>query len=105
MPIGAAGAIELDGEVHNNVIAAQYDIERDLFLRHTGIKVLRFENRVVFENSEGLLAKVKEWFGWSRDFTVFAGNHPDSDHPDSAGNHPDSAGAEPPLLKKGGEFK
>ena len=81
-------AIELDGEVHNNVIAAQYDKERDIFLQHTGIKVLRFENRIVFENPEWLLSEVKKCFGWRE-------NHP-------ASNHPDSAEAEPPLLEKEG---
>jgi len=57
-------AIELDGEVHNNVEQAEYDRERDLFLLATGIKVLRFENRVVFENPQGLLDDVKNEYGW-----------------------------------------
>jgi very-short-patch-repair endonuclease len=56
-------AIELDGEVHNTVQAAEYDKERDLFLANTGIKVLRFENKVVFQNPEGLLGEVEKWFG------------------------------------------
>jgi very-short-patch-repair endonuclease len=56
-------AIELDGQVHNSEQAAEYDRERDVFLAHTGIKVLRFENKVVFQNPEGLLAEVQSWFG------------------------------------------
>ncbi len=55
-------AIELDGEVHNNVVQAEYDRERDIFLQATGIKVLRFENKVVFENVEWLLDTVKKEF-------------------------------------------
>jgi very-short-patch-repair endonuclease len=58
-------AIELDGEVHNNPQAAEYDRERDIFLAHTGIKVLRFENKVVFENPDGLLGCVEREFNSS----------------------------------------
>lgn len=57
-------AIELDGEVHNSVEQKEYDRERDLFLEATGIRVLRFENRVVFEQPEYLLNEVRKWFGW-----------------------------------------
>ncbi len=52
----------MDGEVHNTVQAAEYDKERDLFLANTGIRVLRFENKVVFQNPEGLLGEVEKWF-------------------------------------------
>ncbi len=55
-------AIELDGEVHNNPQAAEHDRERDLFLAHTGIQVLRFENKIVFENPDGLLEQIKQEF-------------------------------------------
>lgn len=58
-------AIELDGEGHNDSIQAEYDRERDLFLNAFGVKVLRFENKVVFDNPEGLLESVSEEFGWS----------------------------------------
>ena len=43
---------------------AQYDTERDLFLEHCGIKVLRFENKWVWDNPEGLLEEVKNNFDW-----------------------------------------
>ncbi|HPE54865.1 MAG TPA: DUF559 domain-containing protein [Bacteroidales bacterium] len=56
-------AIELDGEVHNTVSAAEYDAERDLFLLHTGIKVLRFENKMVFEQPDMLLEAIRQEFG------------------------------------------
>ena len=57
-------AIELDGQGHFEATQAEYDYERDLFLKHLGIKVLRFENKVVWNNIEGLLEAVKKEFGW-----------------------------------------
>ncbi len=56
--------IELDGEVHNSDRAIAYDHERKLFLADQGIKVLRFENRTVFEEYEYVLARVRAEFGW-----------------------------------------
>ncbi|MBN8672182.1 MAG: endonuclease domain-containing protein [Chitinophagales bacterium] len=47
--------IELDGEVHNNPIANQNDYERDEQLKYLGYKVLRFENKLVFEHTEFVL--------------------------------------------------
>ncbi|MCU0238365.1 MAG: DUF559 domain-containing protein, partial [Pyrinomonadaceae bacterium] len=58
-------AIELDGEVHFNDSAREYDYERKLFLEHYGIKVLRFENKRVFEDLEWMLDVIKNNFGWS----------------------------------------
>lgn len=62
-------AIELDGEVHNDFSQADYDYERDQFLNAFGIKVLRFENKEVFENNEAVLNEIKDAFGW-------VNNHP-----------------------------
>ena len=59
-------AIELDGEVHNNERAAQYDYERKLFLEYFGIKVLRFENKAVFGSPEWVLEKIESNFGWNK---------------------------------------
>jgi very-short-patch-repair endonuclease len=59
-------AIELDGEVHFNEIAREYDYERKLFLEYYGIKVLRFENKLVFEDLEWMLAVIKNNFGWNK---------------------------------------
>ena len=55
-------AIELDGESHNSTMAAEYDTERSLFLEHFGIRILRFENRVVFDQLPGLLDRIREHF-------------------------------------------
>ncbi|MBS1559283.1 MAG: restriction endonuclease subunit S [Bacteroidetes bacterium] len=63
-------AIELDGQGHFEATQAEYDAERDLFLQHCGIKVLRFENKWVWDNPEGLLDEVKNCFGWCNDPSV-----------------------------------
>src|SRR5688500_14104604 len=57
-------AIELDGEVHSSGIAKQHDHERKLFLQYFGIRVLRFENRWVFESPDAVLSIIQESFGW-----------------------------------------
>ena len=59
-------AIELDGQVHNSDEAIQYDYERGLFLRYFGIRVLRFENKWVFEEPAGVLDTIRASFGWER---------------------------------------
>ena len=56
-------AIELDGQGHFEASQAEYDHERDMFLEAYGIKVLRFENKWVWDNPEGLLEGVKMYFG------------------------------------------
>ena len=49
-------AIELDGEVHQNFIHRHADQERDVLLwERYGIKVLRYENKMVFENIEVII--------------------------------------------------
>ena len=57
-------AVELDGAVHFNDAARVRDLERKLFLDHFGILVLRFENRLVFEEPEWVLASIRDRFGW-----------------------------------------
>ncbi|MBK8926539.1 MAG: endonuclease domain-containing protein [Crocinitomicaceae bacterium] len=56
-------AIELDGQGHFDATQAEYDMERDLFLETFGIRVLRFENKWVWDNPDGLLVEVKSYFG------------------------------------------
>jgi very-short-patch-repair endonuclease len=56
-------AIELDGQGHFEATQAEYDRERDLFLKTFGIRVLRFENKWVWDNPEGLLEIVRGYFG------------------------------------------
>ena len=59
-------AVELDGHGHFTKSGAEYDKERDLFISTFGIKVLRFENKLVWDNPEGLLEEIKNNFGWSK---------------------------------------
>lgn len=50
-------AIELDGEVHT--VREDYDEKRTMFLNKEGIYVLRFENRVVFENPQTIIDEIQ----------------------------------------------
>jgi len=57
-------AVELDGQVHRNDQAELRDHERTLFLKYYGIKVIRFENFLVFDELEYVLHRIKYFFGW-----------------------------------------
>ena len=57
-------AIELDGEVHFNDAARENDAKRKKFLKDCGIRVLRFENRWIFEELEWVIWRIKSEFGW-----------------------------------------
>ena len=48
--------VELDGHSHDARPSA--DAERDRFMASRGLKVLRFANRDVFENLEGVLIEI-----------------------------------------------
>ena len=52
-------AIELDGQAHNRAMAAEYDHERTLFLQATSIRVIRFENKTVFDHPEWVLEQIR----------------------------------------------
>jgi very-short-patch-repair endonuclease len=52
-------AIELDGKDHFSAIGAEKDVNRDEFLKEHRITVLRFENKLVFEQLEGVLNEIK----------------------------------------------
>ncbi len=54
--------IELDGEGHNNPMAQDYDEIRTLYLNGIGYKVLRFENKMVFEKLDSVLMEIKDNF-------------------------------------------
>lgn len=53
-------AVELDGEIHN--IRLEEDKIRDAYLSSKGIKIIRFENRFVFEHLEQVLDDIKNNF-------------------------------------------
>jgi very-short-patch-repair endonuclease len=50
--------IELDGNPHFNVVALQKDYYRDIILKNQGIRILRFENKLVFENQELIIEAI-----------------------------------------------
>jgi very-short-patch-repair endonuclease len=52
-------AIELDGEVHEDVEMVKHDKIRDQFLARNSVKVLRFKNEELFENIDGVLQRIK----------------------------------------------
>lgn len=54
--------IELDGEVHNNTIVAEKDDIRTAFLDGKGFRVIRFENKMVFENLPSVLREIRDNF-------------------------------------------
>ena len=51
--------VELDGEPHGDYIQIEKDKIRDKFLEGLGITVLRFENRLVFQDPEYILKEIK----------------------------------------------
>ena len=54
--------IELDGEVHNDPNQMIYDDKRTKRLEKLGNRVLRFENKMVFDNLGSVVQEIKENF-------------------------------------------
>lgn len=52
--------IELDGEKYFNSLAIEYDLRRTQFLSARNIRLLRFENREVFEHPDALLGAIRK---------------------------------------------
>lgn len=55
-------AIELDGEYHFTPEGIKYDKIRTEYINNESIKVIRFENKIVFENTEWVLTEIKNNF-------------------------------------------
>lgn len=55
-------AVELDGAVHDDPARAAYDAGRHAFLRKEGVRVVRFENRQVFEQPDMVRAGIAHHF-------------------------------------------
>jgi very-short-patch-repair endonuclease len=51
--------VELDGAVHSGPIAAERDYNREQFLSRFGTRILRFENRQVYENRERVVEVIR----------------------------------------------
>lgn len=54
--------IELDGAYHNSIRQQLYDRKRTEFLNSVGIRVIRFENRLVFENIDKVIGEIRKSF-------------------------------------------
>jgi very-short-patch-repair endonuclease len=103
-------AVELDGQGHFNSTISEYDYRRSEYLKKLKIRVLRFENRFVFEHPEGVLHAIREHLtladggikGIKR-----TGNEGAKDvkQPVTKAvrgiNHPVACGATPPHLRRG----
>ena len=53
--------VEVDGEIHNDETAREYDSGRTADLNKFGLKVLRFTNSEVLENIDSVLKKIYEY--------------------------------------------
>ncbi|WP_420456345.1 endonuclease domain-containing protein [Rubrivirga sp.] len=56
-------AVELDGAVHDDPARAAYDATRTHHLARVGVRVIRFENRRVFDEPDAVLAAIAEAAG------------------------------------------
>ena len=56
-------AVELDGAAHDHERAAERDEAGPRYLGSLGIRVVRFENRDVMNNMEGVLQMIQDQFG------------------------------------------
>jgi very-short-patch-repair endonuclease len=52
-------AVEVDGAKHMTLIGSEEDGKRDEFLRKLNVRVIRFENRLVFESLELVLNTIR----------------------------------------------
>ena len=52
--------VELDGERHFSITIDEYEAERTKYLERQGLKVIRFENREVRDDIEGVLQIIRE---------------------------------------------
>jgi len=52
--------VELDGSAHDSETAWRRDEQRTAYLMSLGLRVVRFENRDVMENLEGVLSEIRQ---------------------------------------------
>ena len=53
-------AIELDGKEHYTIAGDKYDYERDNFISSKGIKILRYENKEIWESIERVVEEINK---------------------------------------------
>lgn len=54
--------VELDGEHHYTEEGLKYDEARTAYLNSVEVRVIRFENKMVFDDPEGVLEQIKSIF-------------------------------------------
>ena len=54
--------VELDGAIHLDFAQQNYDIERTRMLEELGFKMVRFENKLIFENLKDVLDEISSHF-------------------------------------------
>ncbi|MFD0798192.1 endonuclease domain-containing protein [Maribacter chungangensis] len=54
--------IELDGEVHQNPSAVVYDTKRTSYFEEMNYNVVRFENKMVFDNLSSVIMEIRDNF-------------------------------------------
>jgi very-short-patch-repair endonuclease len=59
-------AVELDGEGHFHTARRIHDSKRRRYLENYGIRVIRFENKSVFQGEARVLDRIRSEFGWSK---------------------------------------
>jgi very-short-patch-repair endonuclease len=52
--------IELDGERHFSITMDEYEARRTKYLEEEGLRIMRFENRELYDDLEGVLETIKE---------------------------------------------
>ena len=53
-------AIELDGKEHYTIAGDKYDYERNNFISSKGIKILRYENKEIWESIEQVIEEINK---------------------------------------------
>jgi len=71
-------AVELDGQVHREDFTLMKDANRSAYLKKNGIRIVRFENFLVFQEMDAVLHHIRSYFGVERSTTPSseAGCHP-----------------------------
>ncbi|WP_313112292.1 endonuclease domain-containing protein [Aequorivita sediminis] len=54
--------VELDGQIHLNNTADEYDRKREIDLENLGFTVIRFENKMVFDFLPSVLKEISDHF-------------------------------------------
>lgn len=65
-------AVELDGEGHFSGRASLSDRTRRRYIESQGIRVIRFENKLIFEEREWVVQVIRSNFGWTQRTTPSA---------------------------------